>query len=171
MSLYKTEIINRLLKENGNFPNNPFLPILIYKHAVELGEHDGPEKIESAFSQNHWGSFWRNGIYDYHHYHSTAHEALGIYQGKATVQFGGPEGFVAEVEKGDVVLIPAGVAHKNLGESGGFKCVGAYPAGQEYDMKYGKQGERPEVDATIKQVPYPECDPVFGSAGGLIQFW
>ncbi len=73
---------------------------------------------------------WRNGIYGFHHYHSTAHEVLGVYAGWTDVQFGGQAGIGVRLEKNDVVLIPAGVAHKNLAQSTGFGIVGAYPRGQ-----------------------------------------
>jgi mannose-6-phosphate isomerase-like protein (cupin superfamily) len=80
-------------------------------------------------------------------------------------------GAIEEVCAGDVVIIPAGVAHKNLGASRDFGVVGAYPAGQDYDMNYGKHGERPRVDENIARVPLPESDPVFGSDGPLLNYW
>lgn len=84
---------------------------------------------------------------------------------------GGPGQFETELEKGDVVVIPAGVAHKNLGDSGDFACVGAYPNGQAYDMNYGREGERPDVDENIKNTPLPQLDPLFGSSGPLVELW
>jgi uncharacterized protein YjlB len=164
-------IVKKLIPQNGNFPNNPDLPLLIYKNAIELPVNNAAAKFEEIFEKNKWGSFWRNGIFNYHHYHSTAHEVLGIYRGKATVQFGGPEGFIADVIKGDVIIIPAGVAHKNLGDSKDFACVGAYPGGQDYDMNYGNEGERPKVDFQIQKVNFPQSDPILGESGGLIIFW
>jgi uncharacterized protein YjlB len=114
---------------------------------------------------------WRNGIYSYHHYHSTAHEVLGCYRGSAKVQFGGESGIVEELSAGDVVIIPAGVGHKNLGASADFAVVGAYPRGQDYDMNYGKPGERPRADENIARVPLPETDPIFGKDGPLLRHW
>jgi uncharacterized protein YjlB len=110
-------------------------------------------------------------VFGYHHYHSTAHEVLGIFRGHATVQFGGEQGVVLSVEKGDVVIIPAGVAHKNLECSRDFRAVGAYPDGQRPDTRYGKPGERPQVDSNIAQVPLPQADPVFGKQGELMTQW
>ena len=72
---------------------------------------------------------------------------------------------------GDVIIIPAGVAHKNLGSSGDFRCVGAYPPGQDWDMNYGKAGERPAADENIANVPLPVADPVFGFEGPLMKNW
>jgi len=75
------------------------------------------------------------------------------------------------VEKGDVVIIPAGVAHKNLECSRDFRAVGAYPDGQRPDTRYGKPGERPQVDDNIARVPLPPADPVFGKRGELMTQW
>ncbi|MGK7395741.1 MAG: cupin domain-containing protein [Candidatus Cyclobacteriaceae bacterium M3_2C_046] len=160
-----------LLKDDGTFPNNDNLPLLVYKQAIDLNGSDPASRVEQVFQSNQWGNSWRNGIYSYHHYHSTAHEVLGIYSGSAKVQLGGPEGEIFEVEKGDVIVIPAGVAHKNLGASPDFACVGAYPPGQNWDMNYGKEGERPQADQNIARVPLPETDPVFGSQGFLLEKW
>lgn len=169
-SIKPENIISLILKEEGNFPNNSKLPLLLYRQALTLDTLD-PQSIESLFLQNHWGNSWRNGIYNYHHYHSTAHEVMGIYRGKAKVKLGGPLGFEAEVKRGDVIIIPAGVAHKNLGSSSDFACVGAYPPDQHFDMNYGKEGERPDTDNNIKQVALPPQDPVFGRKGSLMQAW
>jgi uncharacterized protein YjlB len=164
------KIIRENLKDDGTFPNNASLPTLIYQGAMEQSD-DLAAIIEETFQKNQWEGTWRNGIYTYHHYHSTAHEVLGIYQGTAKVQLGGPKGIIAEVKAGDVILIPAGVSHKNLEASADFACVGAYPSGQEYDMNYGKEGERPEADENIKNLPLPPTDPVYGEDGPLMEYW
>ena len=171
MTERKGKMTTHLLEDDGVFPNNPGLPVVIYQRAVELPADDAALTVEQIFKSNRWGNSWRNGIYDYHHYHSTAHEVLGVYQGSVKVQLGGPKGVTAELEKGDVVIIPAGVAHKNLRSSDDFKCVGAYPDGQDYDTKYGKPGERPAADQHIKNVLLPVFDPIYGKDGPLISSW
>jgi uncharacterized protein YjlB len=158
------------LKDDGVFPKSR-LPLLFYRGAVSIPDDDPAAAFEELFESNGWDGSWRNGIYGYHHYHSTAHEVLGIYRGSATVQLGGEHGVVREVRAGDVILIPAGVAHKNLGSSRDFRVVGAYPQGQESDMNYGKSAERPRADQNIARVPLPKMDPVFGGSGPLIEKW
>ncbi len=165
-----SEIVVKVLKDDGTFPNNK-LPLILYRQAIEISGADPAAAVEKVFHENKWGNSWRNGIYPYHHYHSTAHEVLGIYAGKATVQLGGPEGITVELTAGDVVVIPAGVAHKRLDSDSKFACVGAYPPGQEWDMNYGKAGERPETDKNIAKVELPPTDPVSGKQGKLIETW
>lgn len=167
---HNAEIITVTLKDDGTFPNNENLPLIVYRQALVFG-NGGPEVVEKIFARNGWGGSWRNGIYGYHHYHSTAHEVLGVYSGSCKVQLGGPEGRSFEIKKGDVVLIPAGVAHKNLGSSSDFRVVGAYPEGQSWDMNYGKPGERPAADENIAKVALPEMDPVFGKEGPVNEQW
>jgi uncharacterized protein YjlB len=164
------EIIAKKLQDDGLFPNNEKLPLLIYKQAIQLKSGDAAT-VEELFEENQWGNSWRNGIYNYHHYHSKAHEVLGIYQGEAEVQLGGPEGIKVKVQTGDVIIIPAGVSHKNLRASADFACVGAYPPAQTADMNYGQKSERPGVDEHIAKVPLPENDPVYGKNGPLTQQW
>ena len=163
--------VHKLIKDDGTFPNNGRLPLLAYRGVLGLPADDPARGIEELFHANRWGGSWRNGIFSYHHYHSTAHEALGVYGGSARVQLGGPKGPKFEVQRGDVIVIPAGVAHKNLGSSLDFRVVGAYPAGQRHDMNTGKAGERPRADRNIAGVSLPALDPVFGDAGPLIQLW
>lgn len=166
----EAEILTVMLKDDGVFPNNGKLPIILYRKVIRF-EDEGPEIVENIFKENNWGGGWRNGIYSYHHYHSTAHEVLGVYSGQCKVQLGGPEGKVFDIKKGDVVLIPAGVAHKNLGSSSGFRVVGAYPDGQSWDMNYGNEGERPNADRNIDRVRLPGKDPVFGERGPVKDRW
>jgi len=166
-----TNVLQSAIKDDCTFPNNGRLPLLLYQRAIELPGVDPARVIEALFESHLWSGSWRNGIFSYHHYHSTAHEVLGVYSGKARVQLGGPSGSIFRVKKGDVIVIPAGVAHKNLGASLNFRVVGAYPVGQNWDMNYGKAKERPQVDRNIARVPLPGQDPVFGDNGPLIELW
>lgn len=166
-------IIKHFIPGTKNFPNNELLPLLFYKNALMLdkSEKENATDIEKLFRKNDWKNSWKDCIYDYHHYHSTAHEAMGIYSGSAKIQIGGPQGIMLEISKGDVLIIPAGVAHKSVHGTEDFQCVGAYPTGQEYDIKYGEDGERPEADINIANVLLPTHDPVFGKQGPLDKWW
>lgn len=171
--LKDVSIINFTIEDDGTFPNNSSLPVVIYKNTLYIDdEEENADRFESIFRSNKWAGSWRDGIYDYHHYHSTAHEVLGINGGTADVQLGGPKGSIYRVSKGDVIIIPAGVAHKNLGSDSNFWVVGAYPEGQDWDVKYGDVEERPLADTNIVKVPLPKLDPFFGSRKGfLIDLW
>jgi uncharacterized protein YjlB len=164
-------IVTHTLPDDGVFPNNENLPLLAYLGALNRAYQDMAAATEELFSANKWGGSWRNGVYPFHHYHSVAHEVLGVFSGSAKVQFGGEQGIVLTVDRGDVVIIPAGVAHKSLGSSRDFRLVGAYPLGQHPDMNYGKPGERPRADQAIARVPLPQADPVYGSGGPVAQHW
>lgn len=169
--IQRVNIVRNLLAEDGTFPNNPTLPLLIYRSVLKLSAHPRGESIIELFESNGWSNAWENGIYDYHHYHSTTHEVIGIAKGSARVQFGGEHGVAIQLEKGDVVIIPAGVAHKKLSGEEEFRCVGAYPDGREYDINTGQKNERPRADENIKELPIPEADPVFGANGPLQKNW
>jgi uncharacterized protein YjlB len=166
-------IIKHFLSPDFTFPNNEYLPLMLYKDALTLEYSDELNAIyiEKLFRKNDWKNSWRDGIYDYHHYHSNAHEAMGVFRGSAKIQAGGPNGVMLDLTKGDVIIIPAGVAHKSLHASSDFKCVGAYPSGQEYDMKYGEPGEKQQSLINIASTPLPTCDPVFGKQGPLEKWW
>jgi uncharacterized protein YjlB len=170
-TLKPPQVVTHTLTDDGVFPNNATLPLLVYRDAVRLSRHDPAALFETMFAAHQWGSSWRNGIYGFHHYHSTAHEVLGVFRGYATVQFGGEQGVILAVRSGDVVIIPTGVAHKNLGASRDFGVVGAYPDGQRWDVCYGKPGERPRADQNIARVPIPPADPVYGLHGPLVTYW
>lgn len=109
--IHKPQIETFLLQDDGLVPNSRH-PLLIYRRALELTGIDPAAMWEELFSANDWMNSWRNGIYTFHHYHSTTHEVLGVYSGSAEMQFGGKNGIVQKIYAGDVIVIPAGVAHK-----------------------------------------------------------
>jgi uncharacterized protein YjlB len=92
-------------KDDGLVPNHPRWPLIIYRGAVDLDErHDPAAVIEDLFEANGWGDTWRDGIYDYVHYHSRIHEVLGIARGKGRVRFGGN---TFTLKAGDAAILPA----------------------------------------------------------------
>jgi uncharacterized protein YjlB len=169
-AIQHVNISRYILPDDSVFPNNA-LPLLIYKNVLQLNDDKSDDIVKEVLESNGWVNAWVDGIYDYHHYHSTAHEVLAITKGSALVMFGGPSGVSVSLSKGDVVIIPAGVAHKNESSDNDFKCVGAYPEGQDYDILKGRESDRPKADQNIAKVPFPETDPVFGTDGPLIKNW
>jgi len=154
------------------FPNNPQLPVIVYRAAFELPAHgDAARPIEERFERNGWGGGWRDGVYDYHHFHSTAHEVLGCYSGHAALMLGGPDGVRVELGRGDVIVLPAGGAHKSIETSPDFKVVGAYAESREYDMRRGDPKETEAAERAIAEVPIPKLDPVQGADGALREHW
>lgn len=143
------------IADDGVFPNNADQPLVI---ARQLMPGKDPAAFEKLFDRNGWPPIWRSGIFNFDHYHSSAHEVLGCYRGSATLHFGGSAGVSVELTAGDAVIIPAGVAHRCV-HSNGFTCVGAYPAGQHWDTCYGKPGERPEADRQIAMLGAWKQDP------------
>jgi uncharacterized protein YjlB len=158
-------------EDDGDIPNNPTLPVLIYQGALDLAVDDPASACIARFAAHGWGDAWRNGIYPFPHYHSTAHEALGVCRGSAKVRLGGANGLVLTVKAGDALVLPAGTGHLNLGSSPDFLVVGAYPEGQDWDLRRGEPDERPAVLRNIENTPLPSSDPLFGSRGPLIERW
>jgi uncharacterized protein YjlB len=155
---------------DADIPNNPRLPLLVYRDVLPL-DGDAAGACLARFAGHGWTGGWRNGIYSYHHFHSQAHEVLGIVRGRAEVRFGGPGGRTLPVAVGDVVVVPAGVGHKNEGASADLLVVGAYAGGREPDLCRGKDAARTDVVAAIAAVPLPGSDPVLGESGPLLERW
>ena len=156
--------------DDGVVPNNPRLPLVVYRGVLDTGP-DAAGACETLFAGNGWSGGWRGGVYPYHHYHSTAHEALGIVAGSAQVRLGGEGGAIVELRAGDVVVIPAGVAHKGEATSPDLLIVGAYPGGRGPDMRVPGKGDRERALANIEAVPRPATDPVGGAGGPLLERW
>ncbi|MFW6060885.1 MAG: cupin domain-containing protein, partial [Phycisphaeraceae bacterium] len=166
------DIIAQQLPADESFPNNPTLPLLLYRQAVRSDDSDAAAAFEQLFHDNGWRGSWRNGVFSYHHYHPNAHEVLGVCAGEARIQFGGPDGPILEIAAGDVAILPAGAAHKNIDSDAAFEVVGAYPAGQtDYETLRGEPNERPRAEQRIAQVPLPAADPVYGKNGPLLDYW
>lgn len=166
-----SEVKQLTLPGNKKFPNNLDLPVLVYQDVLVLPSSGETEFIKAIFENNGWRNTWRDTIFTYHHYHSNTHEVMGVTRGKCMVMLGGDDEVITTLEKGDVIVIPAGVAHKNVGSSDDFECVGAYPEGAQYDLKRGEENERAEADENISKVPLPETDPVFGKEGPVLEHW
>ena len=164
------EPLTFVFKDDGLVPNNP-MPFLVYKQAIDVA-NDHPEKtIEGLFGANGWGDMWRNGIYDYLHYHATVHEALGIARGNARVQFGGERGKEIDVAAGDVAILPAGTGHRCLSASSDFSVVGVYPPGPKMQITRPTPENHRKALKTIPQVKLPKTDPVRGETGPLLRLW
>lgn len=154
--------------DDGSIPNSA-LPVLHYQAALDADADAAA--YEDLFAGHGWLGAWRDGIYSFHHFHSTAHEVLGIARGSATVVLGGPNGRRFELNAGDVVVLPAGTGHCNAGSSADLLVVGAYPNGMSWDLRRGDPGEHEEALSNIAAVPLPEQDPVAGLDGPLIERW
>jgi uncharacterized protein YjlB len=172
MSVVGTDIepLTFVFKDDGLVPNNP-MPLLVYKAAVDV-DNDHPEKtIEGLFGAHGWGDMWRDGVYDYQHYHATVHEALGIARGQAQVRFGGDRGKEIELAAGDVAILPAGTGHQCLAASPDFSVVGAYPPGARMHVTRPTPENHAKALKTILQVKMPKADPVMGENGPLVRLW
>ena len=191
--MFEGSVEHHLLAGSGINPNNDALPLIIYRGAVELTGDEPESDIEKTFLGNDWGDGFRGDTFSFHHYHSTAHEVVGIARGSAQLQFGGPGGPIFEVNAGDAVVIPAGVVHRRCDDAPGYTSVGAYPPGQspdccvlsESDARIARQ--TPEADdleiktigqtelqatlARIANIPLPETDPIAGNSGPITTLW
>lgn len=156
-------------EERGVIPNNPRFPALVYQQAFSPDVVDLASAIEQRFEDNGWPPAWRNGIYDFHHYHSKGHEVLGIAKGSAELILGGEGGRELSVRKGDVVLLPAGTGHRRLSASSDFLVVGAYPLGQSGDIL--RDVPTAEMRAAISRLARPVKDPVSGRDGPMLEHW
>jgi uncharacterized protein YjlB len=168
----RTAPITHMFADDGSIPNNPVLPFVLYRSGVDLtGSPDPEQVIEKTFTANGWGNLWRNGIYQYAHYHSMIHEAMAIARGRATVRFGGENGQEIELVPGDTVILPAGTGHQLLTQTQELVVIGAYPPTGKYDLCRGSKADHAKAIASIRNVPLPATDPVFGAEGPLVRLW
>jgi uncharacterized protein YjlB len=123
------------LPENDSMPNSARLPVLVYRKVFGVRTAEKHKLFQHRFEENGWKGIWKNGLYDYHHFHPASHEALGIASGTAEIQLGGDGGRTLTIESGDLLVLPAGTGHKRISASGNLVVIGAYPAGRKI-MRY-----------------------------------
>lgn len=162
-----TEVEKIQLSRNGWMPNNDRLPVLLYRRA--FNGVSMATQMEAVLEKHLWPAQWRNGVYTFHHYHSTAHEVLGIAGGRAQLMLGGEDGHPVTVEAGDVLVLPVGTGHFLAHAEPNFLVVGAYPADQHWDICRSA----PDTLAIerMRQLPFPASDPLTGKGGELVRLW
>ena len=84
--------------DDGDVPNHPHWPMIVYAQAI------APETVQRSeyafdelFERNGWPVGFRNGIYPFTHYHSNAHEVLGIARGEIRRQESSEARIVADL--------------------------------------------------------------------------
>lgn len=145
-------------------------PLLVYHSAF-------PPNVATSAIESHLARIgvvtpqWRYTMYSTTHFHSTAHEVLSVSRGKARLCFGGegnPDRVETVVEKGDVVVIPAGLGHRLIEDfHGDFEMVGSYPKGKSWDMCYEGDADNEKIQQ-IEQLGWFSRDPIYGSEGPAI---
>lgn len=158
--------------ENRPFPNNS-LPILYYKNALKdsLEESYTAQDVLDLFASNGYTNGWINGIHTDHHFHSNTHEVLACVESEGRVQLGGTDGDVFPFRKGDILLLPAGVAHQKVDAEQGFRVVGAYPDDLSPDMQMGNADDYEAIRSRVANVDKPKTDPLTGSPGAVDEYW
>ncbi|MCM5704536.1 cupin [Larsenimonas salina] len=147
---------------------NSSLPVLHYRRAFDPGVPSLAPHIERYFKANGWLPAWRYGLYPFDHFHTTAHEALGVYQGWALARLGGPAGREVMLDTGDVLVLPAGVSHACVRSGEAFSMVGAYPPGHDWMVERPDPAALSEALERRSAVALPECAPV---GGALCDLW
>ena len=158
--------------DDGDVPNHSRWPMIVYVQAI------APETLQKSeyafdelFERNGWPVGFRNGIYPFTHYHSNAHEVLGIARGEATVQFGGKSGKILTARAGDALLLPADTGHKLISSGPDLLVIGAYPPGSNRDLMRSGEPDKAAIRARIAKVAKPDTDPVSGAAGVMLSPW
>ncbi len=166
-----SQVVAYHLAASRAIPNHPRWPLLVYSGVFAAATADLAAAFEELFNRNQWPAAWRNGIYPFHHYHCDAHEALAVYSGEVTAQFGGDDGIVITARCGDVIVLPAGTGHKKLSSRGALGIVGAYPAGQHPDMCTPLLSSQKHRATAVARVALPQRDPLYGAGGPLHDYW
>ncbi|WAO85836.1 Cupin type-1 domain-containing protein [Fusarium falciforme] len=171
------------VKPTTHCPNNVF-PVLVYR-GVLPEPHD--EASTTKLLESHgWTKKGTWGTITAKHFHPNTHECYGVFQGESELIFGAgvgddaSTGVKCHVKAGDVVVVPAGVAHASVDKedrtkdkSEKYRYIGVYPDGSpKWRNEYGKAPlEGRELLDEIGGVPFPSQDPVTGPEGALLKIW
>lgn len=167
-SAEEVEIVRLTIPPGNLVPNNPFHPAVIARDVLG-GPHEG-QAVCDLMERNGWAGTWTSVVFDYHHYHPDAFEALAVASGSAVLTLGGPQGSTVEVHAGDVMILPPGFGHKCLAMQDGFRICGAYPPGQEgYTTIRASSRYDEAILRQIEAVASPLTDPVMGTGGPLLK--
>lgn len=156
-------------ESGSDVPNNPLLPVVLACGAVSIDS--SANSICELMEYNNWGGTCVYTVFDYHHYHPDAHEALCAATGWADIQLGGADGQVVRLNAGDGVVLPAGTGHKRVDSSSDFRICGAYPPGQSNYTTHRANSRAAEDVDEIATVLLPDNDPFFGPEGPLFLAW
>lgn len=162
----RVETLN--LRPNGPMPNSA-LPVLLIRGALDGAADDG--QVHELYRSNGWQGCWTWTVYDFQHYHSTAHESLAVARGEAVLMLGGEGGVEVALRAGDLAVLPAGTGHRRLSASDDFAVCGAYPPGQKADLLRPEEADPVQARERIEAVPLPRTDPFYGEAGPLVRLW
>ncbi|AZB65816.1 cupin domain-containing protein [Cereibacter sphaeroides] len=133
--------------------SHPTLPVILHRGLLP----PDPDEAEAQVARHGWRALWRDGVFDYDHFHSNAFEALGVLSGWARLRLGGPEGQPVDVTPGDLLILPPGTGHARMEASEDFLLFGAYPAGQE-EWDICRAPADPVTAERIAAVPRPATD-------------
>jgi uncharacterized protein YjlB len=174
---------------------NSSLPVLIYRSA--LPPDPDPDSVCATIEPNDWlkGGVFKH--YPAHHFHSVTHECYAVFKGRSRLLLGrGPldeeseHDLLVDLNVGDAIVLPAGVAHCSLESSDDYEYVGLYPkvrfvtssrrnfadfmkGSPHWDNNFCNAGpeETKEKESNARAVPIPPSDPVFGIGGPLVEIW
>jgi uncharacterized protein YjlB len=171
-------------KDDGLIPNSKH-PVLIYRSAIGFVESvprlAARNLIADHIGKNGWRLEEGLTLYSYHLYDRKAHKAFIVINGQATLQLGGPKvGRSAVIEEGDLIVIPAGVAHRHLRyanlsltaqfEAMEIRPVAADEPGPVRGLKKSMEVARPKALESLANIPRP-FNPLYGPQGPGLQGW
>lgn len=159
----------RVFQPDGGIPNSN-LPLVLWKGRLPIGTRDGRAACR-LYQMNDWAGTWVYTVYPFWHFHTRGHEVLGCVSGRARIGFGGEGGIVADVEPGDVAIVPAGVGHRKLDGTTDFLMAGGYPPGQQGNIVSPGEMDAREIAAELRGVKLPLTDPITGKADGVVALW